>query len=291
MNKNVALITWAGLPEGAESEQLLAPHLKARGVEARMVDWRDASVDFSGFDLVVLRSCWDYHLRAKEFADWLERTAAVVPVLNDPNIVHWNSNKFYLQSLDNPSLRIAPTCFVSSNARLQQSDLSLMRGWLKAVVKPAVSASAHKTWLFEREKLPSLEKLKELMSGEDFLVQQFIPEIETQGEISFIYIDGEFSHAVLKRPAGGDFRVQVEHGGSAEPLVPPESLLRQADAIARAVPQVRESLYCRLDAVDQNGSLILMELELIEPELFLGLAEGAAKRFAEAITRELVLAS
>lgn len=121
------------------------------------------------------------------------------------------------------------------------------------------------------------------MQGEGFLVQQFIPEIETQGEISFVYIDGQFSHAALKRPAAGDFRVQQEHGGSADLFHPSPALLDQTNQIAATVAQVRDSLYCRIDAIARDGKLVLMELELIEPELFLGLAEGAAERFAEAI--------
>src|SRR5215470_4047373 len=97
--KRVALITWAGQPEVAESEQLLVPLLAAGGVDAQMVDWRDSSVDFSRFDLVVLRSCWDYHLRLQEFTDWLSRTARLTFILNSANIVLWNSNKFYLREL------------------------------------------------------------------------------------------------------------------------------------------------------------------------------------------------
>jgi glutathione synthase/RimK-type ligase-like ATP-grasp enzyme len=120
-----------------------------------------------------------------------------------------------------------------------------------------------------------------------FLMQPFIPEIQDQGEISFVYIDGEYSHAVLKRPAVGDFRVQQEHGGSMELFHPDSSLLAQANEIAVTVPRVRDSLYCRIDAVARDGRLALMELELIEPELFLGLAEGAAERFARAIVRRI----
>jgi glutathione synthase/RimK-type ligase-like ATP-grasp enzyme len=125
------------------------------------------------------------------------------------------------------------------------------------------------------------------MEGEAFLIQQFIPEIETHGEISFIYIDGAYSHAVQKRPAAGDFRVQKEHGGSADMFNPSAALLDQTNHIAATVPQVRDSLYCRIDAIARNGKLVLMELELIEPELFLGLAEGAAERFAKAIVRRV----
>ncbi len=287
MKKQVALITWAGLPQGAESEQLLLPLLASRGMNARMVDWRDAIVDFSRFDLVVLRSCWDYHLRAREFAEWLRRTAHVAPILNKADTVLWNSNKFYLRELAVQGIQIAPTCFVSSGEQIDQQHLNQIHSWEKVVVKPAVSASAHKTWLFEGSEVSSPERLLERMSGEDFLVQQFIPEIQSQGEISFIYLDGHYSHAVLKRPAHGDFRVQQEHGGSAELFLPTANVLRQANALAETVPQVRESLYCRLDAVEKDGQLILMELELIEPELFLGLAEGAAEGFAAAIVRRL----
>src|SRR5215469_10426418 len=97
MKKRVALITWAGFPQSAENEQLLLPLLAASGVDAQMVDWRDTAADFSGFDLVVLRSCWNYHLHAKEFADWLIRTADQNPVLNKTDTVLWNSYKFYLR--------------------------------------------------------------------------------------------------------------------------------------------------------------------------------------------------
>src|SRR5215467_1868873 len=136
MTKHVALITWAGLPEGAESEQLLLPHLKARGIEACLIDWRNRSVDLTGFDLLVLRSCWNYHLHAKEFGQWLDRAADAALVLNHPETVRWNSNKSYLQSLDDPAIRIAPTCFVSGAAGLDNSRLEQIRCWEKAVLKP-----------------------------------------------------------------------------------------------------------------------------------------------------------
>jgi glutathione synthase/RimK-type ligase-like ATP-grasp enzyme len=283
MKKKVALITWAGLLQGAGSEQLLLPLLAAAGVYAQLVDWRDPSVDFSQFDLIVLRSCWDYHLQAQEFAEWLYRTARVALVLNPVATVVWNSNKFYLRELEAQGIQIAPTCFVAGGERMNEDQLAQIRRCEKVVVKPAISASAYKTQVFERQNLPLADEFARLMGGADFLVQQFVPQIQTQGEISFIYIDGAYSHAVLKRPADGDFRVQKEFGGSAELFVPAASLLREANAIAQAVPQVRDSLYCRLDAVEKDGKLILMELELIEPELFLGLAAGAAERFAAAI--------
>ena len=287
MTKRIALITWAGLPEGTQSERLLLRCLAADGVDASMADWRDPAIDFGQFDLLVLRSCWDYHLQPHEFSAWLGAIAWHVPVLNDIETVLWNSNKFYLRELPSRQIEIPPTCFVSAGSMVSHVEFAEIESWPGSVVKPAISASAHKTWLFERGTLPSPQKLAALMQGEAYLVQRFIPEIQTAGEISFIYIDGVYSHAMLKQPAPGDFRVQKEFGGCITPFSPPPALLAQSDDIAARVPQVCDSLYCRIDVVERNGRLLLMELELIEPELFLGLCEGSAARFAQAILRRL----
>lgn len=293
MKKRLALITWSGLPQGAESERMMLPYLAAAGVETQFVDWRNPDwrspdwrspgVNYRQFDLLVLRSCWDYHLHAAEFTEWLQRSAREAPVLNDVETVLWNRNKFYLRELESPEIEIAPTIFATGTEAIGAAERSQIESWPKVVVKPAVSASAHNTWLMDSAAFLPNAELAQQMGGEPFLIQQFIPEIQTDGEISFVYIDGMFSHAVLKRPAAGDFRVQQEHGGSAEPFVPSKALMDQANRIAASVPQVRDSLYCRLDAVAKDGRLVLMELELIEPELFLGLADGAAERFAAAI--------
>ena len=291
MKKRLALITWSGLPQGAESERLMLPYLAAAGVETQIVDWRlmdgrNPALVPSQFDLLVLRSCWDYHLHHDEFTEWLRLAASEVPALNSLDTALWNLNKLYLREMPAMGIEIAPTVFVNGDT-IAPSSWQEIRSWKKSVVKPAVSASAHKTWLFDSVAVSGEDELKSKMEGESFLIQQFIPEIETQGEISFVYIDGAYSHAVLKRPAAGDFRVQKEHGGSAELFHPDSALLEQASHIAAKVVQVRESLYCRIDAVVRDGKLVLMELELIEPELFLGLAEGAAERFARAIVRRV----
>jgi glutathione synthase/RimK-type ligase-like ATP-grasp enzyme len=278
--KRVALITWSGLPRGGESERLVLPHLESAGVDARFVDWRDPAVDITQFDLVVLRTCWDYHLRIAEFLNWLPQVACTVPVLNTLETVLWNHSKFYLQELEAQGIEIAPTVFVAHES-LGSADRERILGWQKIVVKPAVSATAHNTWLAESKSFFQGNEPAQKMQG-PYLVQQFVPEVVTNGEISFIYIDGAYSHAVLKRPAAGDFRVQKDFGGSAKLLHPPAALLSRANEIAATVPYVRDSLYCRIDAVEKDGRLLLMELELIEPELFLGLANGAAESLAAA---------
>jgi glutathione synthase/RimK-type ligase-like ATP-grasp enzyme len=288
MKNRLALITWSGLPQGAASERLMLPYLAAAGVETEIADWRLQGFDFSQFDLVVLRSCWDYHLHGAEFTEWLRSAAGQVRVLNDLDTVLWNQNKFYLRELEQQGIEIAPTIFAMGGEAVGAAERLQISNWRKIVLKPAVSASAHKTWLMDGTALPPDAELAQQMGGGAFLIQKFIPQIQTQGEISFVYIDGVFSHAVLKRPAAGDFRVQQEHGGSADPFHPLAALLDQANQIASSVPQVRDSLYCRIDAVAREGKLVLMELELIEPELFLGFADGAAARFAGAIVSHLV---
>ena len=286
MKKRLALITYSGLPHGAESEWLMLPYLAAANVETEIVDWRSAASDFSKFNLIVLRSCWDYHLRVAEFIGWLQRVAQTTPVLNPIDTVLWNHNKFYLREVAAVGIEIVPTIFVSHLKELNAEDATTLRSWHNTVVKPAISASAHNTRLMDGAPWSADQEVMRTMKG-PFLMQPFIPEIQDQGEISFVYVDGRFSHAALKRPAAGDFRVQQEHGGSAELFHPPAALLDQANEIAAKVPQVRDSLYCRIDAVVRDGKLVLMELELIEPELFLGMAEGAAERFARAIVRRM----
>lgn len=286
MKKQVALITWSGLPDGAESERLLLPHLAAANVEAQFIDWR-CDCDYTQFDLIILRSCWNYHLHDAEFTAWLQRTASVVHVLNDLETVLWNKNKFYLRELQEQGIEIAPTIFVAAGEEIGPGSRAQIESWKKVVVKPAVSASAHDTYLVDSAKFPEADELRSLMRGQAFLVQQFITEIQAQGEISLTYMDGQYSHAVRKRPARGDFRVQQEHGGSAEAIQPSTSSLEQVNAIAKAVQQVSKSLYCRIDIIERAGKPTLMELELIEPEIYLTLAEGSAKRLAEAIVRQL----
>jgi len=203
--KRIALITWSGLPDGAESERLMLPHLAAARVEAQFVDWRSTDCDFSKFDLIVVRSCWDYHLRVTKFIGWLQGVAQATPVLNPIDTVLWNHNKFYLQEVEALGIEIVPTIFVSHVKELNAEQATL-RSWRNIVVKPAISASAHNTRLMDGAPWSADQEAIRIMKG-PFLVQPFIPEIQEHGEISFVYIDGRFSHAALKRPAAGDFRV------------------------------------------------------------------------------------
>jgi glutathione synthase/RimK-type ligase-like ATP-grasp enzyme len=159
-------------------------------------------------------------------------------------------------------------------------------GWRDVVIKPTVSASAHETWLVRGTPTDEDEaRYRRLVDDRAVLVQRFIPQVVGEGEWSFVFVDGAFSHAVLKRPADGDFRVQREHGGSAEARTPTPTLLEDARAVLARLPHA--TLYARVDGCALAGRLLLMELELIEPSLFLALDDRAAGRLAEAIVRRV----
>jgi glutathione synthase/RimK-type ligase-like ATP-grasp enzyme len=260
----VALVTWSGLPGLSDGDGLLQAELQRRGIDAAAAVWDDASAGWDRFDAIVLRSTWDYHKRVDDFRAWLESMAAL-PLANPARVVLGNIDKRYL--LDLPST--VPTV-VTSNAH----EAMRTNGWTRAVVKPLVSATAWRT------EVVTMDSDEPSHPG-PYLVQPFMDEVVRDGEWSFVFFGREFSHGVLKRPAAGDFRVQNDFGGSAEVLDPPPGLIAQAAAFLEGIDG--PLVYARVDGVVRGGRLLLMELELTEPSLFLELVPGAAARFADAI--------
>lgn len=224
-------------------------------LDALPVVWSDPSVDWTRFDLVVIRSCWDYHLRSAEFRAWIDECEQRrVPMFNPPAVVRWNMHKSYLLDLSSRGVVIPRTTI--------EHDV---------VVKPTVSASAHGA---------------QLIRGE-VIVQEFVREIVDDGEWSLVFFDRQFSHSVKKKPKAGDFRVQEELGGSVTRIDAPPHVVRECERIIGNVEG--DLLYARVDVVERPAGVTLMELELIEPWLFLGNEPGASRRFAEAITRRVEL--
>jgi glutathione synthase/RimK-type ligase-like ATP-grasp enzyme len=198
--------------------------------------------------------------------------------------VRANSHKSYLADLGRRGVAVVPTTYLPRGSRASLAAILGERGWTDVVVKPAVSASAYRTSRVRREVTPADEAgFADVLAQGDVLVQPYLPEIAVAGEWSFVFLGGAFSHAVRKLPRPGDYRVQDEHGGRAFTETPSPALLAQAERIAAAIP--RPWLYARVDAVETRGALVLMELELIEPALFLAQDPAAPGRFAEAIRR------
>jgi glutathione synthase/RimK-type ligase-like ATP-grasp enzyme len=230
-------------------------------------------------DAVCLRSTWDYHRRWEEFQTWVGGFAGRNGALWNPaETVRWNADKLYLRELGERGIALPRTHWFDPGER---PDLdAILQEWTpaRAVLKPRVSATAFGTYLVSRTRPLSAQEWAPL-EGSGGLLQAFVPEIESRGEISLVYLDGAFSHAVRKRPASGDFRVQRDFGGSLERAIPPGGVLGFGDAVLAAV--ARPWLYARVDLIEAEPGPVLMELELIEPDLFL--TPAAAARLAGAL--------
>jgi glutathione synthase/RimK-type ligase-like ATP-grasp enzyme len=289
MRPRVALATYEQAPHLAPDDQLLVPALDACGISAHAAIWSNDAVPWASFDAVVIRSCWDYHLHIAAFRAWLDRLESLgVRVLNPPSLVRWNAEKRYLLDLAQRGIATIPTLIVPAGRAQDVESLAAAEGWSRFVIKPAVSASGYETYALQIPlDAPGRESVRRATSVGDALLQPFAPEVSRDGEFSFTFIDGLFSHATLKRAAAGEFRVQTEHGGSAEPVAAPAQLIDQAARVLTVLPE--RPLYARVDGISRDGSFLLMELELIEPHLFLSYSSGAAAKLARAIQRAMTL--
>jgi hypothetical protein len=284
VTRDLAFVTYREAPGITADDARALPALAECGVRVRAVPWDDPAADWGAFDGVVVRSCWDYHLRAAEFAAWLDRLeASGARVWNPVPVLRWNASKTYLAELHARGVRTVPTERVQRGAGVTLREIRRRTGWDDdLVVKPVVSASGHRTW---RARVPEAaeegHRFAEMVATSDVLVQPFLSVVERDGEWSLLFFGGEFSHAVVKRPKQGDFRVQPEFGGSVEAAEPPASLVAEAAAVLRHAPS--PCLYARVDGCVVAGALVLMELELLEPTLFFGADARAARRFAAAL--------
>jgi glutathione synthase/RimK-type ligase-like ATP-grasp enzyme len=282
----VALASSSKYPGLTDDDRLLLAPLSQHNIQADPAIWNDPSRDWSTYDAVVIRSCWDYHLQPEKFLHWIADLEALnVPVFNSADIIRWNANKTYLRDLETKGIAVVPTFWPEPESSISLNGTLHEMAWPKAVVKPRISATAYHTQLVTSENAISTQALfDDLLQGPGVMVQKFMDGITTEGEWSLMFFAGEFSHAVIKRPKPGDFRVQNDFGGTAQPAAPPPHVL---DTAAHAVEAVDASLYARVDGVVDEGQFHLMELELIEPALFLSEHQAAPARFAEAIAQAM----
>lgn len=277
----IAIATCADYADLKVDDELLREALEARGVEVAAVVWDQAEAAWDGFDACLIRSTWDYHEKHQEFLAWARQVEAAMPLWNGTRMVQWNSNKTYLRELAEGGVRIVPTVWVERGERPDLNEVLAARGWEEAIVKPVVDLGARNLSRVRADAV-SQEALNRILDRHDAMIQPFLPSLEKQGELSLIYIDGHLTHAVRKRPAPGDFRVQSIWGGTVERDDPtPEHV----DLAERALSQLASTpLYARVDLVsDLAGDPCLIELELIEPNLYLSTHPPAVDALAEAV--------
>ena len=283
----VALATCAALPDLDVEDAPLVPALRAAGIDGVPLVWNDPSVAWADYDLVVVRTTWDYPNKIDAFVAWIERVAALRPCWNPAPLIRWNTDKHYLRELEERGVPIVPTRWFRRGESADLPRLLREEGWPEAVLKPVVSAGARRTRLVKPDTVSEGARfLAEQLTQRDMMVQPYVAEVSTVGEISVLYFNGIFSHAVRKIPASGDFRVQTEHGGRVLSVTPTSEELAAAQRVLDAMGS--DTLYARVDLLPaKGGELRLLELEVTEPSMFLNWDAAAPARFASAIATRM----
>jgi glutathione synthase/RimK-type ligase-like ATP-grasp enzyme len=277
---DLVLVTGHDMGDRDAETPLLVEALADRGVTAAVEPWGDG--DWAAGRLVVIRTPWDYTSRYEEFVEWVRTAGLQRPMLNPAQVILWNSHKGYLLELADAGIAIVTTALVRRGDRSNRAWFSPYDG--EVVIKPAVSVGAYDTLRADPASAEAAAYLEQLLQSGDVLIQPYLPEIEA-GEVSLIYFGGTFSHAVRKTPADGDFRVQVMYGGSNAAYQPTAAERALGDAAVAAVPQ--SLAYARADLLTTAAGPLLMELELIEPQLFLEFDGAAPARYADVLVTAL----
>lgn len=268
---------------------LLQAALAVLGLTSVRLDWADPTVDWSQFRCAVFRTTWDYFERYAEFTAWLERIERETRLVNAAHTIWWNLDKHYLADLEARGVAVVPSRYLEPGDGASLLALLNEMEWPEAVLKPCVSGAARHTYRVNASNAQSLQHdLSQLMAAESFMLQPFVADITVNGEYTLMVIDGEVTHAVQKVPKAGDFRVQDDHGGKWTPYAPTAEQTAFAQRAMQSVMPMPQ--YGRVDMVRGNaGGWQIMELELIEPELWLRTKPEAARRLAQAIARDLHL--
>lgn len=285
---NIALVTY--LDKGAydsttvESEDdKLLNFLNEKELNIEKVIWNDPRVNWENYSLAILKSPWDYFDLIEEFYSWLDFLEAKnIKLLNPIEVVRWNANKQYLQEIEAAGLKITPSFFLQNKESVNLEHFFEKFNTNKLIVKPCVSGGAKNTFKVTTDNVNEVnQKLNLLIQDEDFIIQPFLPEILESGEWSFIFFNGAYSHSLIKQAKPGDFRVQPAHGGSVHPQKPSEELIATAQQYVTLF--AKDCLYARVDGTIVNGEFLLMELELIEPFLFLNTEPENYERYYKAL--------
>ena len=287
MDKHVAFVTAPEWPALYSDDLLAVAALQALGCQVSPVSWHSCSnAALERFDAIVVRSPWDWFNFRDHFRDFLTRLGQLeTRVFNPPAVLQSFADKTYLPRLAAAGVPIVPTLVLTPAQLPSVPELLAAHGWEEAVLKPAFTGGAFEAHRFARAGAEAaLAQLSVLPAHERWLLQPFQPQI-AGGEWSFLFFDGFFSHAVKKVPLASDWRVQSLHGGLASAAEAPPALVAQAaEILRRAAP---DTLYARVDGVVLEDVLHLMELEVVEPELFFRFEPQAATRFARALVRRL----
>lgn len=280
--KRCAFLTMDHMGSYVNDDALAIDALRTQHWDVQSIPWRTTDAEWGAFDIVVIRSPWDYSEAPEAFLKTLEAIDATATHLqNSLDIVRWNIDKRYLLDLEKRGVNIVPTLFGKGSGNMILSEIGRAIDSDTFVIKPVISASAKDTFLVNKE-TDSDPSIMQVFRNKQFMVQPFMHHIVEEGEFSLFFFNGDYSHCIRKVPKSNDFRVQEEHGGHIEAFSPDIHLLDCAQNVLENLDQ--SVLYARVDLVrDEKGDYALMELELIEPSLYLRMDSEAPLRFAKAL--------
>jgi glutathione synthase/RimK-type ligase-like ATP-grasp enzyme len=266
--------------------QLVKEALEKEGLTVLRLAWDDENFDWKTTKYVLFRTTWDYFDRFKEFEIWLAKVSQETTLLNSAKIIYWNMDKHYFQDLDKAGVAVVPTYFMEKGDPRTLAELHNELGWEKTVLKPCISGAARHTYKLNLDTINTHEILyKKLIAEEAMMLQPFMEQIVTKGEISLIVINGIYTHAILKQAKKGDFRVQDDFGGSVHEYKPSQAEIEFAEKAVKAC--IEPPIYARVDIIwDNEDELAISELELIEPELWFRHHKDAATQLAKGIVRK-----
>ncbi len=286
---DVALITCAEWPQLSPSDAVLQKALVARGIDAQPLAWNDSTVDWSLPRMSIIRATWDYFNQRDVFLNWAQHVSQLHTLWNPFSLLQWNTHKSYLRDLDERGVPIIPTAWFKKGSTVNFEELLQDRGWTEVVIKPAISAEAYGTILIkEGMAMEGQLYIDHMLTMHDMLIQPFLPSVLSSGERSIIVIDGEVTHALSRPPIHAvrpDGQQQADLP-QKELVVPGEDELQLVRKVMDALPA--PTLYARVDLVrDLDGLPCLMEVELVEPGLWMHWKPEAAERFADAVVKQL----
>ncbi len=284
----IALATSAEVAELDDEGQALAAELRHRGAQVTAAVWDDPSVNWADFDLVVVRSTWDYALRRDQFVTWAQSLSDKTTIANNTETLAWSTDKHYLIDLAHHGVPIVPSTFIEPG---QPSTHELLA--VEHVVKPAVSAGSKDALRLASDDCErSVAHVEAITgSGRTALIQTYLWRIDTDGETALLYVDGQFSHAVSKAAILKPGAELVEGLFATEVITarkPSEAERAVAEKALAAIPSHEVPLYARVDLLPSDDGPIVLELELAEPSMFLSHAEGSVQRFADAILARVI---
>ena len=264
-------------------DTLVKKALEKRGLRVFRTNWDNPDFDWSSTRSILFRTTWDYFNRYAEFSSWLEDVSTKTSVINPAKMIRWNVDKHYLLDLQKKGVAIVPTYFIEPGDDRSLKDCVQDAGWDNAILKPAISGAARHTYKLNPNNLPEHESIfSKLIAEESMLIQPFLANILSKGEVAHMVMGGKYTHSVLKLAKPGDFRVQDDFGGTIHDYQPNSEEIKFVEFVMSKLDPV--PAYGRVDVIwDDRNKLVVSELELIEPELWFRRNHHAAEILAQTV--------